>query len=276
MKLDFDLKKIDLRAFFNSRRYLVYAMLMVVIGVGIILVEVVPQMSGLIDLVSANNQEQSTVKALQTKVTSLQQVNYLSEFSMSKQVDLALPSEKPLLQLLTGVNTVAQQAGVTLSDIETSPGKLASSSATAQPLVTGSTAIDDSSTEIPGVNILTIVLKAHGSLDQINNFLDAVEKITPITQATQLKLILDPTIISGGTIATASGTVGSPDRFEADLHLSTYYFAQPISVAVDAQLPTIGPKEETFLKSLNSYQFPNYQQQQQIQGGGSSDLFGAQ
>ncbi len=276
MKLDF--KKEDIQAFIFSRRYILFAGLMVVIGVGILLLGVLAQFGGLADLITANNKARETTQALQKKVQSLQEVNYLAEFSKSSQVDLALPSEKPLLQLITGVTSVAQQSGVILSDLTTSPGKLASQSAkttiAGATVAVGGSAADDTKSVVNGVNILTIGLKARGSLSQINTFLDSIEKITPITQATRLKLALSP----AATIpVNASGSAGvTGDMYEAELELSTYYFSQPIAVTIDTPLPTIGAKEEAFLKSLDSFQFPDYQKQQQIQGGGSTDLFGAQ
>ncbi len=275
MKLDF--KKENIQAFLFSRRYVLFAGLMVIIGLGIVILGVFAQISGLIDLVNANNTAHETTVQLQKKAKSLQEVNYLEEFSKSSQVDLALPSEKPLLQLITGVNSVAQQAGVSISDVTTSPGKLATQSAVlnlngtvSSPTSSG---LDDTKSTVNGVNILTIGMKARGSLAQINSFLDLIEKITPITQATRLKLAID-TNQAAPKVASGSAAPVTGSQYEAELELSTYYFSQPISVTIDTPLPSIGVKEEAFLKSLDTFQFPDYQKQQQIQGGGSTDLFG--
>jgi len=267
MNLKLDLKKTDFKTLFTTRKYLFFAGAMVLICVCILLFGVFGQVSSIVDLYSASNKEDVSAKALQSKFNALQQVSYLDEFAKSDKVNLALPSEKPLLQLISGVNTVAQSAGVSLSDIETAPGKLATQSAATSTGANASVVVDTAST-IPGVNVLTIGLKAHGTLAQINTFLDGIEKITPITQASKLKLSVLPA--APGTPAA----FGAPQIYEAELELSTYYYSQAISVAVDAPLPTIGGKEETFLNTLDTYQFPDYQKQQQVQGGGSSDLFG--
>lgn len=268
MNLTLDLKKTDYKTLFTTRKYIFFAGAMVVIAVGILVFGVFAQASSLVELFNANTTEAASAKALQSKVNALQQVSYLDEFAKSDKVSLALPSEKPLLQLISGVNSVAQQSGVSLSDIQTAPGKLATQSATVTTNANAPTVVDTTST-IPGVNILTIGLKAHGTLVQINTFLDSIEKITPITQATKLKLSVLP-VVPGSAIS-----FGAPEIYEAELELSTYYYSQAISVTVDSPLPSIGAKEETFLQTLDSYQFLDYQKQQQVQGGGSTDLFGS-
>ncbi len=276
MKLTLNIKKTDLQTLFNTRKYLFFAGTMVVISVTILLVGVAAQASGFLDLITASNQEQPVLQSLKNKVQGLKQVNYLTEFSQNSQVDLALPSGKPLLQLISGVNAVAQQAGVTLSDIQTTPGKLATKSATTSVGIV-TPGITDTTSNIPGVNVLTVGMIAHGNLDQINTFLDGIEKITPITQASKLRLTLAPVIpVLPGSVLATNSAFPKADRYDAELALSTYYFAQSISLTTDSPLPPIGAKEEAFLKKLSVFQFPSYQQQQQVQGGGSTDLFGAQ
>jgi len=279
MKLD--INKIDIRTIITSRRYMLFASVMVVIGLGIVIFGVIAQVGSFAELLTANNQAQNTSRALQNKVKSLQEVDYLEEFSKSPQVDLALPFEKPLLQLISGVNSVAQQSGVSLSDITTSPGKLATQSA--KVALDGTTVVaapqrigDDTKISIDGVNVLTIGLKARGSLTQINTFLDLIEKITPITQATKFKLSLAPAVAIQPAASGSAVLQTTTDVYESELELSTYYFAQPIAVTVDTPLPSIGKKEQAFLNSLDTYQFPDYQKQQQVQGGGSIDLFGTE
>ncbi len=269
MNLKLDLKKTDFKTLFTTRKYMFFAGAMVLIAASILIFGVFAQAPAIIDLYSASQKEKDSAKALQSKVDALQQVSYMDEFAKSDKVNLALPSEKPLLQLISGVNSVAQQAGVSLSDIQTAPGKLATQSATVTTNANAPTVIDTTST-IPGVNVLTIGMKAHGTLVQINSFLDGIEKITPITQATQLKLTVIPNV--PGSLVQ----FGAPEIYEAELQLSTYYYSQAISVAIDSPLPTIGSKEENFLKTLSTYQYLDYQKQQQIQGGGSNDLFGAE
>lgn len=275
MKLTLDLKKTDFQTLFAARKYIFLAGGIAVVAVGMLLFGVIGQVGGISDLVTANKTEQVTNQALQTKVKALQQVSYTTEFAKSAQINLALPSAKPLLQLITGVNNVAQQANVSLSDVTTSPGKLASQSGKIITTTTGnSSSILDTVSTVHGVNILTIGLKAHGSLTEINTFLDLIEKITPITQVTKLSLNVAAPNAPAVSTSSTSAAVVDQSQFDADLELSSYYFSQAITVSVDSPLPTIGAKDETFLTNLSNFQFPDYQSQQQIQGGGSTDLFG--
>lgn len=266
MNLTLDIKKTDLQTLFTTRKYMIFAIAMVVIGVLILLFGVFAQIGGLVELINATNAEKETERSLQNKATALQQVNYMDEFSKSNNVSMALPSEKPLLQLITGVNNVAQETGVTLFDLVSAPGKLATESATTSTNAVAQSVVD-TATDIPGVNVLTIGMKANGTLAQINAFLDSIEKITPITQATKLKLSVLP-------VTASDNPAPGEEKYEAELELSTYYYSQSISVTVDAPLPVLGEKETAFLNNLESYQFLDYQKQQEIQGGGATDLFG--
>src|SRR5476649_2290993 len=106
MKLEFDFKKTDVEALLTRRKYLFLGAVMVILGIGILIFGTVPQVTNLITLITTSNTEKVAVKGLQNKVTALKQVSYMSEFSKSDKLNLALPSEKPLLQLISGVNSV--------------------------------------------------------------------------------------------------------------------------------------------------------------------------
>jgi hypothetical protein len=257
MQLDF--KDVNLKRMLFVRRYLVLGLVMLIIGLVLIVVAIVPQVSRIYSLQSTVKKEDLNLKKLQQKVKSLREIDYLQAYTSNNKVELALPSEKPLLQLLTSSNFVAQDAGVSISDIDTTPGSLASASASLDAPV-------PEQLVQPGLDTLqtlTIELNVKGTLSQIYTFLEKIEQVTPITQVTRLQLS-----------SSLTNNTSSTEVFESKMQLTTYYFTQPIFVTVDEPLPEIGTKEQNFLNALDSFIFPEFQKQQQIQGGGSQDLFG--
>jgi hypothetical protein len=200
------------------------------------------------------------VAKLEKKVQELEGVTTSVAYAQSDQVNQALPSRKPLLELLTNMNSVVQSSQVVITNIELSPGQIASAGADTTdvpvpltPVKTGAGDYDE----------LEIEMSAEGTLDQINSFLNSVEKIVPTTTVTKLSLEKQP-----------QKTGQTQQRFEADLALTSYYFTKPVSAAIDAPLPPIGPAEEEVLAKLKTFTYTPLVKQQMIQGGGLEDLFG--
>jgi hypothetical protein len=257
-----DLKHIDIRHFVLTRRYFLVALASIAAGIGLMVFVVFLQVPKTVEAFNMLKQEKQKLTDLQKKTAALEGVSSLSEFTNRQKVDLALPSEKPLLPLLASTSLAAQKAQVSLDNIELTPGKLASGSTqvvgTAAPAAPAPTGI---SQKINGVDTLQIGMEAHGTLAQINAFVENIEHSTPFTDITQIKL-------------AAVESNQAKDQFAAKLLMTTFYFTQPIQVGVDAPLPDIKGNEEKFLQNLNSFSFPDVSKQNVIQGGGLQDLFG--
>jgi Tfp pilus assembly protein PilO len=278
-----DLQHINLKALMTNRRYLLMAGTIVALTILMIIGAIVPQILGSLETYTQIQQQAQKLQALQTKAQALDQIRDLQQEDRSK-VDQALPSEKPLLQLITAINTVAQQAQVSVSEVQLSPGKISTSSAganagtsslaassSAQSRTASVVAAATSKTSIPGAEKLTVGLKVSGSLAQINQFIQDIEKVAPITDVTSIQLSTG----SRSTSVIASSESASPaSSFQAKLQLSTYFFTQSIAATIEAPLPKVGAREQDLLANLNSFIFPVFQKQQQLQGGGLQDLFG--
>jgi prefoldin subunit 5 len=269
-----DLKNINIQLLLYTRRFLWVGIGMGIAAALVFLFAILPLVQQVYDLNDQVQQQTRALQSLQQKIQALNVVSDLTEFQDNDKVELALPSEKPLLPLLASVNGIAKNANVAVSDIETSPGRLATGSAApnkstnpgtpaAVPIVTGSQKPANAPYEV-----LTIQVTVKGQLKEINSFIEQVEHATPMINVSQIEL---------NSLEKKVGTsVGNNENtFEAKLNLTTYYFVKSILVGVDDNLPQIGEKEKTFLQSLASYTTIAVDKQQSIQGGGLNDLFGA-
>jgi Tfp pilus assembly protein PilO len=276
------LKNINWKTFLTTRRYLVFTGCVVGLTGMMVLGAIFPQVSQSLQLYQESQLEATKLKTLQSKVSALDQIRDLQQADRTK-VDQILPSEKPLLQLITALNTVASQSQVTLSEIQLNPGKISTQSGTLTGISPGGTAGASGSATRPaavtqmatnrsasGVEKLTVGLTVSGSLEQINQFLENIENVVPITDVTSIQLAT----AGRSTSVVATGSANPAAGFQAQLKLSTYFFTQPILATVEAPLPKVGAREQQLLGNLNTFIFPNFQKQQQLQGGGLQDLFG--
>lgn len=265
----FDDPNFNWRRWAYLRRYFLFAAAILLLSIIIIFAAVIPQFFGDLELTNKLQDERQVLLALKNKVDALQKSLFLNTPENNRRVNLALPSEKPLLQLLSTTNIVAQNAQVSLGNIETSPGSLATMSGknTEDSFVTSNEDAFLPKSTAKDIKTLVINVTVNGSLAQINSFIQQMEQSTPLINISQIAL-------TSQDAGTGSDVPYSQAKFQAKLNLTTYYFVQPISVLVDTPLPKIGAKEQALLQNLNAFQFPEIQKQQQIQGGGLNDLFG--
>ncbi|MBW7944777.1 hypothetical protein H3C70_05270 [Patescibacteria group bacterium] len=271
------LKQINYRRLIFVRRFLILSVIMAIVSVCIALFAVLPQIEQIIQTQNMIRTENTTLQNLRRKIQGLAQVNDLEEYANKDKVDQALPFQKPLLPVLETARRVSLQTGARLTSIETSPGKLASISAQ-QASVTSVTATgaaqttstpasaqqyDVSGDQVHGVDKMDIEVTIQGTLAQISAFISEIERSTPITNVTEIRL--------DNEVRSADGT----SEFTANLRLSAYYFTRAIQVAIDAPLPETGAKERAFLQELETYTIGNQTTQSMtVEGGGRDDLFG--
>jgi hypothetical protein len=270
------LKQTNWRRLIFVRRYFILSIVMVVVALCIVLFAVLPQVQQIVETQGMIKTENGTLANLKRKIQGLAQVNDLAEYANKDKVDEALPFQKPLLAILETARRVSGESGASLISIETSPGKLASISAqtsgpAAGALATGAAAstrvgtqvYDASGDQIHGVDKMDISVSVQGTLAEISDFISRIEKSTPITNVTEIRL--------DNEVRNPDGT----SDFTAQLRLSSFYFTRAIQVAIDAPLPETGVKERAFLNELESYVSSAQQSQSDtVQGGGQNDLFG--
>jgi hypothetical protein len=259
-KIDFQkIKNINPKYIFQVRRYMLIAVILAVTSFSLLGYVLLAQLPQVIQVHNDMKTEEEKLEQLRQKAASLQDTSFIDQEGNRQRIDILLPSKKPLLQLLNNTGKAADDAGVTLASIETSPGRIASGSAQLQSAVSQ---FDFSApgTKINGIDVLTIGLSVNGTLPQLNAFFKKIEQITPISDIIQLQL-------------NSQSSSPNPDFYEAKMRIASYYFTQRIAVAVDTPLPLIPGNQQDFLKNLDNFEFNAETQQPTIQGGGLNDLF---
>jgi Tfp pilus assembly protein PilO len=238
-----------------TRRKLVYTVALAVLGLAIVGFAIYPQIQESFALNTEYNREEPKVEKLQAKLKQLQSIDSTEEFLQKDLVNSSLPSKKPLLEFLTSLNSIAVANNITVGNFELSPGAISTDSADTD---------TRSSQQNASVDTLDLELEIEGSLDQLQQFLLDIEKISPFTTITKLSL---------GQGATAADR--ETDRtIQAKLSTSTYFFTQSIKATIDAPLPSLTALDRNVLTALSEFQNYDLPVQTEIVGGGVEDPFG--
>ena len=281
MKLAFpaDFKQMNIRRVMYTRRYLVIGLSVFLLSALMGIFALVPQITADVEMNTELREQKRALASLRQKIDALQETLALMDEQTTSEVDAVLPSEKPLLQLMAAANQAATQTQVSISEVETTPGKLATASArttaggatTANAGATAETATgpladpNQPKTKVRGVATLYIEITVKGTLANINRYIQRVEESAPF---------IDISKISLNNLDQVEGQPLSARPFQAELGLTTFYFTQSLSVAVDAPLPEISSQDQEILDKLAKFTYPDVRKQQTIQGGGLQDLFG--
>ncbi len=250
--MNFSLEDFNARIFLSTRRDFVIAIVLGVVGVGLLLFAIIPQTQGAFSLYQELDGEKPKLQKLLAKLQELQNLAYTPEYAQIGQVNAALPSKKPLLELLTGLNAVSAQTHVSIDSFELSPGLIATNEAELASIQSAATAYDK----------LALSLKLTGTFESIQEFMVQLERISPFTSIISLDLS-DPKPAPDGTLFQS-----------VELETETYYFTQPIRVTIDAPIPKITAEDQKVLSDLRQFSVTDLPVQTEIRGGGLDDLFG--
>lgn len=261
-----NLNNLNWRYVFNTRRFLLAAAGCALLSLVLVMMVIVPQFNQILINQSKIDQEKKTLGQLQNKMQALGESNTLDLVNQSKLVDSALPSHKPLLELMSSLNFVASWAQINITDIQLSPGEISTDSS--KTATTSKVVTKGKSVAAKAYQNLDVDLTVEGELDRLNMFLKNVENTVPFSTVTKFTLAE----IKGRTLADGSNTGNK--TYKAELTISTYYFTQSVNAALISPLTPVGNNEQALLTKLKSYTMLNQTQQKEIQGGGSQDLFG--
>lgn len=218
---------------------------------------VIPQFQQALELYEDLEREQPKLEKLEQKLAELENIEVSPEFAQIEVVEEALPSKKPLLELMVALNTVSQETGAIVQEFELSPGLVATDSTQSE--ARSSVNYDE----------LTLDLTIEGTFAQIQDFLLKVEEVAPFTTIVSMEI--------GNQLNTNSAEfaqqVEVDPTFEAVLSTETYFFTQSITSRVDTPLPKISQRERDVLNFLASFRPSDLEDQNEIRGGGLQDLF---
>lgn len=257
MKLD--LESINYRRLITNRKYLLVMIVLSLFGLFLIGFSIMPQVGKILDIQSDITKQGKDLRKLQVKLQSLEDAQTLSLVSNAGLIDRALPSYKPLLELMAGVNQMALQSGVGIQDIRLTPGII--SPEEEQETVAK---VKKDSTDLGGYKSLSVDLTVAGTMAQINSFLSQLERVSPLINVNKIAL----------TEKRGMKDDFLNSSFEAELKIVTYYFTKSVSAAVSDPLPEASNREMELIEEISKYYVADPNRQLNIQGGGSINLFG--
>ncbi len=121
--------EINFKSLIINRRYLLFSMAIALVSLIVIFSGITSQINNIFDLRREIKVGQEKVAVLRQKTIDLENIEAREAYKSQDLVNKILPSKKPLLELLTSLNTVASQNNVIFVDLSLSPGKIASESA---------------------------------------------------------------------------------------------------------------------------------------------------
>lgn len=201
-------------------------------------------------------QERPRLARYQEKVIELDNIPSSPEYAQIEIIEAALPSRKPLLELLVSLNSVSTDTNVFVSSYDLSPGLVATDSTQVQ-----------QSARLQGFDSLQLNVSVTGTFSDLQNFFRRVEEVSPFTTITSLQLASQITSETGVSEDTQN------QLFSAELVTETYFFTKPITVTYESPLPQITQRDREVLNALASFVPTDLPDQTQIQGGGLDDLF---
>lgn len=230
------------------------------IGGVLLLFGIIPQFQQILSLRSDLDKERPRYEALQEKLRLLRAVEITAEYQQREIIEDTLPSKKPLLELLEGLNTAALASGIIVEEFNLTPGVIATNSATPPPAPTRE---GRSPRAVKPVQGLDVNFTIAGSFAQIQRFAEVVEQIAPFTTITSLELSNPKQQPSsdGGVL------------FTADIVTETSYFVGTIASTADSPLPVLTAQDKLTLSRLEPFVASNLPEQNSIQQGGAQDLF---
>lgn len=241
----------------STRKALVVSVLLGLVGLVLVSAVVIPQFQQGFDLYGDLQAEKPKLEKLEQKLAELENIEISPEFAQIEVVEEALPSRKPLLELMMALSTVSQDTGTVVKDFELSPGLVASDSTQSE------------SSSKTSYDQLSLDLTIEGTFAQIQDFLLKVEEVAPFTTIVSMEI--------GNQINTNaedfSQQVEEDPTFEAVLTTETYFFTQPITARIDTPLPKIAQRELDVLGFLAAFRPTDLEEQREIRGGGLQDLF---
>ena len=246
----------NLKILLNTRRHLIESVALFLVAGLILIFATIPQIRTSLSINDQVEKEKPKVAKLESKLANLENVLVTSEFAQSQLVNLALPSKKPLIELLISLQSSALQSQAEIINFEVSPGSLATESAQ----------IKTTSRNSQGSDYLEMEVSLSGTFASIQQFLKYTEQFTPFTIISRISIDVPEEDLESITT--------SPDETTADLTIRTYYFTKVVESSVDSILPTMTDANRSVLNQLADYQHIIVPQQQQIEGGGNLEIFG--
>lgn len=241
--------KVNPIIFWRTRQHLILSIIFALVSILILAFATYPQIQATLGLREKIKTLDRKNEEIEAKLERLKSITFDPNYEQAEMVDSALPSKKPLSELLANLDTLSVANNVTIVEYQLAPGQVA----------TDSTQLNTGKGKTKDLDKLSISYTIQGSRDDVNNFLTAIEQISPFTTIT--KMTVSTSVRDGRQISMAHLTT------------DTYFFTQSIKTTVDAALPVINDYDQQVLSSLSSFSLPQVPKQVEVVGGGLEDPF---
>jgi len=257
--------EMNFKSLVANRRYLLLTGVSALVGLLVVFYGIIPQINSLFDLRREIYAGQEKINILRQKTIDLENIEARAAYDSLELVDKILPSKKPLLELLTSLDVIANKNNVVFVDLSLSPGKISSESAEflGEAKTSSKRKKTQPKTNPDGYDSLVVEVEIFGLFSDVQNFFQDIEKVAPLTTITSLSLDIK-----------SEDIISPSDEVQAELVLSSYFFTQSVEANLSSSLPNIGSKEREIIAEIKNYSFPTLNVQRQIEGGGLEDLFG--
>ncbi len=260
-----DLSQLNWRLLLETRRFLLLAIGCVVLAIGIVLLGVMPQVQASLELFDQRTAETNKLALLRKKASDLESMANSPLLDQIQTVNQVLPSKKPLLELMASLGDASSQNQVKITQLDLSPGAISTDSAKPAAKANSKTKNRGKGPSNAGVDTLKVDIVVEGELGNLEEFFAAMENRAPLSTITSIGLARKSALTQD---------ISEDDPFEAEVSISTAYFTQSVTSAVETALPSLDKNQEQLLADLKNFVLPLESQQKQIEGGGLNDLFG--
>lgn len=245
-------KEFNWRLFWNTRKELVLGILFFVLSLMILLIGILQQIKPIQNDLKELKERKADLAKFSEKAEQLKQLAVDPNFNQSSSIDKVLPSHKPLLEILSNLNSVAYGSEVVIKNFSLNPGEIA----------TDTTKVKKT-TNNQRYDYLDLDFSVSGPLWKIQNFLTLIEQVTPISTVTNISINRN---IDEDKNAQA----------QADLVLRTFFFTQPIKTTITSPLPVIASADRKIIEDINELIPNTLEQQKDVITGDRGNLFGLQ
>lgn len=183
--------------------------------------------------------EQVKLDTLSTKLTFLQSLDAPSIANQKALLQNVLPSQKPVTPLISSLEKLAADAGVTFKNFELSPGSVATGGATI-------TAAQSAKGFVSGVGSLPLKLEVQGGFAQMNTFFKSLDTVIPLVNVKTISF----TQVSQNGVLISDSTL-----YKAAVELESLYSLQDVSaIKADAAevLVPLSTNDISLLNQLSS------------------------
>lgn len=247
-----NISELNWKLFWNTRKELVLAILFFIISLMMLLIGIINQIKPISTEVTELRDKKTELTKFSEKSEQLKQLAADPNFKQSSSIDKVLPSHKPLLEILSNLNTIAYHSEVIIKNFSLNPGEIA----------TDTTKVKKT-TNNQRYDYLDLDFSVSGQLWKIQDFLTLIEQVTPISTVTSISINRN---IDDNKDAQA----------QADLVLRTFFFTQPIKTTITNPLPVIAAADRKIINSINELIPNNLEAQENVIVGDRGNLFGLQ